>query len=211
MSKDQSRLELLIDVFELKAQRALAQPSITPPELVSAVLHEFRELDYLGTVPGAYRFLKASDRSPLELERPLSAQLTAQDKLILVENILPLPANTTRPSKRVYLREPSTGMVYKLQWLPAIIGRSTAEQTKNEQVAIDLAPHPMGLRVSRRHAQITEENGQFFLEGLSQNPTKIMDSQSRVIAVGNQKQAIRHGDVIVLDHSQITLKVLIRD
>ncbi|NJN66781.1 MAG: FHA domain-containing protein [Chloroflexaceae bacterium] len=65
--------------------------------------------------------------------------------------------------------------------------------------------------MSRRHAQITEERGQFYLEGLSQNPTMVEDAQGNRVPLHASKHRLHHGDRICLERSQITLKFLIRD
>lgn len=214
MSANQSRLELFIDVFGLKRQRALALPTLLPGEFVGAVLQEFRELEFLGEDPESYKIfkvLKDGNRAELDKASPLEKQLASQEQLVLVENIRPLPKDAKRPTQRVYLREQPMGTVYKLHWHPAIIGRLDARQANNELVAIDLTNHAMGLRVSRRHAQISEENGQYMLEGLSSNPTSIMDAQGTKKTLDGRKLPLSNGDIILLDHSQIALKFIIRD
>ncbi len=55
----QTRLDLRIDVFEKANQRALAMPNLTPPELIEAILLEFRELEYLSNKPADYLLIKA--------------------------------------------------------------------------------------------------------------------------------------------------------
>ena len=46
MSGGQTRLNVRIDVFEKADQRALPLRELTPPQLVEAILQEFRELEY---------------------------------------------------------------------------------------------------------------------------------------------------------------------
>ena len=211
MSANQARIELFIDILDLRNQRALALANITPPELVEAILQEFRELEYLSNSQVNYRLLKAGDRSPLDNEAPLDKQLTGNERLLLTENDVPLPKNAKRPTKHIYLREQGTDKVYKLHWQPAVIGRIDPRQTHNEWIAVDLALHEMGPRVSRRHIQITEENGQYYAEGLSQNPTTINDHQGNTRPLNSQKQPLHHGDVLYLENSQIALKCIVRD
>jgi hypothetical protein len=214
MSANQSRLELFIDVFGLKRQRALALPAIMPTDLVGAVLQEFRELEFLGDDPESYKIfkvLKDGNRSELDKNSPLEKQLAAQEQLVLVENIRPLPKDAKRPTQRVYLREQPMGAVHKLHWLPAIIGRHDAKQANNDLVAIDLSAHPQGLRISRRHAQISEDNGLYFLESLSSNPTLIVDGRGLKKTVETEKVPLQNGDTILLEHSQVALKFIIRD
>jgi hypothetical protein len=210
MSASQKRLELRIDVFEKTGQLAQALPGLTPPELVGAILQEFRELEYLSDLPGDYRLLKAEGNTPLDNASPLSEQLSSNRQLILVENQAPLPAGTQRPSKSAYLRDMAGGKVYRLSWQPAIIGRPDKKQPYNDRLVVNMETHSAGLRVSRRHAVITEENGQFYIQSLSGNPTFIKGANGVVRPVSEQKQPLQNGEMIWLEQSNINLKFIVR-
>jgi len=210
MSTGQSRLELMIDVFEKRGQRAMPLPTLMSSELVEAILQEFRELEYLGDSPAHYSLLKAADETPLNDEEPLRNQLAKGSRLVLVENEVPLPAKTARPSDPIYLRDQASGKVYKLNWQPAIIGRPDKNQPHNDRVAVDLETYKTGLRVSRRHAQITEENGRYFIQSMSKNPTAIKRGDDEPIVVTEEKRPLQNGDIIHLVRSNITLKFIIR-
>jgi len=206
----QRRLDLRIDVFEEKEQLAKALPNLTPPELVESILQEFRELEYLSGSPSHYKLLQAEDESPLDDEIALRHQLQDGSCLIMVEEEKPLPPKTARPAHPIYLREMAEGDVYKLHWLPAIVGRPDKNQPHNDWVAVDLERYAMGLRVSRRHAQITEENGQYFISSMSRNPTYVKDSEGNVTPVTEEKRPLHNGGVIHLERSNIALKFIIR-
>jgi hypothetical protein len=206
----QARLDLRIDVFEKTNQRALALPNLTPPELVEAILQEFRELEYLSSNPADYLLLNAKDKTPLDPESQLQQQSLDGGQLILFEKELPLPAGTKRPSHHLYLREQASGKVYKLHWQPAIIGRPDKNQPYNEWIAVSLESHPAGLRISRRQAMITEEGGQYFIESMSRNPTSIKNSEGKTIPVAANKQPLHPGDIIYLDRSNIAFKFIVR-
>jgi len=209
MSGDDTRIELQIDLFDLAAQRAMALNTLTPPQLVAAMLEEFRELEFLGDAPGDYQLLKLADRSPLDDTAALGDQVRGGDRLILVERVAAAPTGTRRPSKPVYLREQGSGKVFRLDWQPAIIGRPDLGQSGNELVSVDLTAHPAGQRVSRRHAQIVERDGVFFVEPLSPNPTLVRDGQGNTLPP-EKRQPLRHGDVVFLENSQIALKFIVR-
>jgi hypothetical protein len=210
MSANQARLELHIDVFEKKDQRALALPNLTPPELVEAILQEFRELEYLSGVSADYQLFKAEDKAPLDNGSELQQQLANNGRLLLAEAKLPLPKDTRRPTHDLYLREQATGKVYKLHWQPAIIGRPDKNQPHNDRLAVNLEPHPAGLRVSRRQALITEEGGQYYIESMSRNPTAIKTADDKTIALNASKHPLHHGDIIFLERSNIALKFIVR-
>jgi FHA domain len=211
MSANQPRLELRIDVFALGGQRALVLPTLTPPELVTAILDEFNELEFLSDAAGNYQLLKAPDRAPLDDATPTGQQLTVGEHLLLVEREPPLPKGAKRMRHHVYLRDQGTSKVYKLHWQPAIIGRPDNSQEHNDWLAVNMATHPAGRRISRRHAQITEANGQYFVERLSPNPTVVKDSQGISTPVDQQKHPLHHGDVLYFENSQIALKFIVRE
>ncbi len=207
----QTRLEITVDVFEAKNNRALIVPQLTPREMIASILDEFRSLAYLSQMPDSYALLRARDGLVLDEASPLGQQLKPGERLILAEYQPELPKETLQPSRHAYLREEASGEVYKLHWLPAIIGRVDASLSDNDRVAVDLAAHQRGLRVSRRHAQIIEENGRFFIESLSQNATTIRDSQGRETALNSGALPLEPGDIVSLDQSQIALQLIVRD
>jgi hypothetical protein len=211
MSTPQSRLQVIVDVFEEQGQRASIVPHLTVGELIESILHEFRSLAYMSDTPAAYSLIRAGDRSPLNGSVPLGQQIKAGERLVLVEAQPHLPEGTQMPRKHAYLRDEATGKVYKLHWCPAIIGRRDSSLPQNERIAVDLAPHERGLRVSRRHAQIGEEQGRFFIESLSQNPTTIYDTQGQHTTLNGRSFPLDHGQLISLDQSQIVLKFIVRD
>jgi hypothetical protein len=210
MSADEARIELLIDVFDLAAQRALALGTLTPPQLVAAVLEEFSELEFLGNNRADYVLLKAADQAALDESAPIGDQLAKGDRLILAERVPTLPNGTSAPSRPVYLREQASGKVFQLHWQPAIIGRPDQDHEHNARLAVNLADHPGGQRVSRRQAQIGESGGMFFIEPLSSNPTIVRDGQGQNFPA-QSRQPLRHGDVVYLENSQIALKFIVRE
>jgi hypothetical protein len=222
MTKKQQRIELLIDVFEQPQQRAQVLPQTTPLELIDSILQEFRELEYLGSRPEHYE-LRRTDGFDLVEEQPLQDQVTSGAHLIFAERERPLPAGAARPQHAVYLREPLGRRVFKLHWLPAIVGRSAAaggnkvEGNKvegdkaegGEFLAVNLGAHANGLRVSRRHAEIVAAGRGYAIRSLADNPT-FLRRNLLTIEVKQEPQPLQDGDVIVLERSHIELKFIVR-
>lgn len=206
------RLDLFVDIFEVKNEPAKALPELTPPELVDAILQEFRELEYLSDNPDDYQLvIKEKDFPRLKNDTQLAQQPLGAGQLILVEKMpRKFPTGTERPSQHVYLREQTSGKVYKLHWQPAIIGRPDNSQEHNSWIAVNLEPFETGLRVSRRHAQITEKDGQFYVESLSRNPTSIKDVEGKTRRITDKKELLQDGEVILLERSNIALKFIVR-
>jgi len=214
MSNTQPRIELFIDIFDHLNQRAQALPTITPPELIGALLQEFTELSFLGDEPHRYQLYKHADQEPLRPTIPLIEQVNSGEHLRLREEEAALPTATTRPSRRLYLRELSTRKVFPIDWVPAIIGRNAPNQPDNDQVAVDLEPFPTGLRVSRRHALITEEAGQFYVTSLSDNPTALKaahGTDGQLLPVTTAPVVLGAGKRIHLERSGIDLQVIVRE
>lgn len=203
-------IEVFIDVFDLKEQRALVVPTLSPPDLVNAVLQEFRELEYLGTNKDLYRLVRVSDGAELAADRQLARLIQPQDRLAIQEVPQPAPAHGKVIEGRLYLREQPTGTVHKIHWEPAVIGRPDPAAS-NDLLAINLSSNANGLRVSRRHAQVTVDRGRYFVESLSPNPTTVTSTRNSITTtlLQGQKHLIEDGDMIVLDRSQITLKVIV--
>ncbi len=214
MSTAPHRLQLFVDVFHEKNQRALVLPEIRPQAFIQAILQEFRQarMEFLGDDPDAYQLVRADDETPLNPEIPLGEQLQQDDHLILVERMAPLPPGAQRPSRALYLRELATNHVFRVQWVPAIIGRPDPSRPDDALLAVNLRHFETGLRVSRRHAQIFEQDETFYIKSLSQNPTSLVQGEdTKPIPVTSTPLPIHHGDLIILDRSNITLKVLFRD
>ena len=210
MSTNQKRLDLRIDVFDKLAQWAKPLPTLRPPELVDAILQEFQELEYLSDASDDYYLVQAENEAALLQEDvPLQQQVVNESRLKLLEVERPLPPGTKPPSQAVYLRDVANGKVYKLHWLPAIIGRPDKNQPHDDRIAVDLESYKTGLRVSRRHAQMTEQNGRYFIESLSRNPTTVKN-EAGTEEVGDKKRPLQHGDLIQLERSNIALKFIIR-
>lgn len=205
MSANQARLELFVDLPELAGQRALALPALGPSELVGAILDEFHSLGQLSDRPGDYRLLRAADGVELDPAAPIGAQLAGGERLVLAEREPPLPPDTRRPTWRVYLRDEAASAVYTLHWQPAVIGRAGP----GRPVAIDLAGHPRGLRVARRHAAIGEQGGRLFVQRLSPSPTTLLAAGGATTSLDGRPHPLEDGDTISLDASAIALRVIV--
>jgi hypothetical protein len=212
MSSSQARLALLIDIFDRASQPAQVLPKIKPPQLVEAIIQEFREIEYLADDPTQYYLARADDETPLDDGVELGRQRLAPGAhLLLCERTLVAPEGAQPFRQRVYLREQSLGKVYRLAWHPAIIGRRAESQAPGEaqQIAVDLQPFPTGLRVSRRHLSIGESDGDLVVENLSNNPVLIQRAGGDQIPIQADKTSLLAGDIIFLERSQIALKVLL--
>ena len=208
MAGQQQRIELKIDLPDRSNQRALALPTITSRDFINAILQEFDELDYLGKSADDYVLYRGEENTALDASLPLSQQIGPSARLVLKEKEIALPSGASRPVIAAYLREMKSGNVYKLHWVPALIGRPDKSQPQNHLLCVNLESHASGVRVSRRHACITAEQEHFYLEGLSNNPT-LLRRDTLTTEVTTERQPLQDGDVIVLGRSDIALKFVI--
>lgn len=210
MCAAKKRIELFVELFDLPAQRAHALTDLTPIELVNAILQEFREVECLDIDPARYHLVKVDDQSPLNDAEAIEEQLKEGDHLRLQETRSLLPPGARQADVDLYLREVTTERVFKLQWLPAIIGRDDPHQANNQLVAANLASFKSGLRVSRRHARILQENGEYFIEPLSANPTSIRTVENKMFRLSAGRHPLASGDTVILERSEISLKFIVR-
>lgn len=207
---DYSRLDITLDVFDLKNQRARPLANLTPAEFITATLDEFSEIDYLSNRADQYQLVNNADGQLLDEDTALGEQIGSNAHLAIIDREIPLPANSRPMRDDVYLREMGTGTVYKLHWQPAIIGRSDKNVGQEEFLIANFETLPLGLRISRRHASISERNGQYYIKQLSRNPTLVESANGSTTTLTNDARQLQHGDHIKLERSGADLKFIER-
>jgi len=212
MSASKDRIEVKIDILEIPAQRALVLPTLLPDELIGAVLQEFREVERLGVDMNAYELIDVATGKPLE-NQPIGVQRSqgaGEIHLKLAERVPVAPKGSQLANESIYLREPTSGRVFKLNWLPAIIGRPDRNLPDNQLLAANLESMSSGLRVSRRHAQISCQGTDYFVQRLSGNPASLRRATGEIVHLFDSSRVpILNGDVLYLERSQIALKFLV--
>ena len=190
MSSSQARLDLLVDVFELQGQQARVLTSIKPPELVEAVLEEFRELEVLSDDPSAYYLVKANDRTRLDDTVEIGRQqLRKDDRLILEERTQPIPENTQKLAQHVYLREQNSGKATGFTGSRPSSAGTEKVHPRRVGGRRSAALFHRNCAATQRHFVITEANGQFYVENLAKNPaanvrTEVQRSRSTQTKLG---------------------------
>lgn len=211
MNSSQTRIAVTIDVFEEAGQQARVLRDLKPPQLIKAILQEFHGLEYLVDDPDHYCLIKAESDLMLDEAISLEAQVRPEERLVLAEREKQPPEGSMPPSLPIYLRELRASKTYPIGWLPAIIGRRSENRPQNELVAVDLSPLLSAQRVSRRHVQLTESSGRFYVQNLRSNPVSLLsESNQSVIPITAEPQVLSPGDIIRLDRSEIELKFIVR-
>jgi hypothetical protein len=202
-------LELTFDVFDETEQRASVRRGLTVAQLIQAIINEFEDLD--GRAANLYGLYPEGGQRPLEASKTLTEQgVQPGDRLVFSWARDPL-RQLRRPlthGPQFALQEVSSQVLFALEWQPAIIGRPDADAAHNELLAINLKWLPGALRVSRRHARITEQNGTYYLEGLAERNPTLLNGQR--LSLG-RKYPLRVGDTIGLGTSNIQLVFLQQD
>jgi hypothetical protein len=209
MAARTQRLDLRIDIFESTAQRAQVLPTLMPAELIAEILQEFADLEYLGKSANDYVLQKAENHALLDESLALAQQVGQNDHLALADRDVPIPNGTQRPTQNAYLREQNSGHVYRIHWVPAILGRPDRALPDENRLCVNLEIFRTGMRVSRRHAQISQEQDIFYLEGQASNPT-LLQRGSQTTAVTVDKVPLLNGDLILFERSNLTLKFIVR-
>ncbi len=100
-----------------------------------------------------------------------------------------------------YLEEERNGVVFRLEWQPAIIGRAVQmDPSASRLLAVDLTGLTGAEYVSRQHACLTESAGQYSIEGLNpRNPTfvneeELAEGAMRVLQPGDR---VRVGKMVL--------------
>jgi len=200
-------LDLTFDIFDETDQSASVRMSLTVEQLIAEVLQEFEGLERSN--PAAYALTLEGSQSALDARRTLVEQgVQNGDHLVFgwVQKSGEALRQPLQGTTGVALQEASTGSLYPITWQPARIGRPDSDPAHNELLAVNLEWLPAGRSVSRRHAQITERAGAYYLESLTpQNPTIL---NGKALAPG-QIAYLNPGDRITLGHNNIELTFII--
>ncbi len=190
-------------VSELFDDKTEQEASIRTNLTVRALIEEIRrEFDL---IEGEYVLKRRGEAQALPFNKTL-AQLGIQtgSELVFERERMRLSQQIVRRGRRFFqgisgpqiavLVEEQSGQEFLIRWQPAIIGRASASNPVSaEELAVNLAALPNARTVSRQHAQITEQKGRYFLEGLAKrNPTFLNGEE----LVHGEKRMLREGDRI---------------
>jgi hypothetical protein len=201
----ENRINLTItsDLFDESAnQGASVRPNLTVRALVREIVREFglppgnyvleltpgealdmeKSMDQLGIQTGAeLLFKRQQHRLSRQLQR--QAQQTGQSGAYFQ----PIPEQ-----RRAVIRVPGSEQVFTIGWQPAIIGRPDAKNPASaETLAVNVEGIESARTVSRQHARLTEQNGQYYVESMARNnPTYLNDTA----LMFGEKRALRSGD-----------------
>jgi hypothetical protein len=193
-----------------RRQEVSVRANLTVRALIEEIRREFNLLD------AGYRLTLAGQREALPLDRTIEqlglqtgAELVFErDRHRLDQRVIARGGQyfeaVSQPG-RARLREAASGQVFPIEWQPAIIGRPDAVNPVSAQaLAVDVSTLAEGRTVSRRHAQITERGGTYYLEALNERNPTLLNGQA--LAIG-ERRALSPGDTIRVGLVELVFEV----
>ena len=193
-------IDVKVDVFEQTGQRARLRRSLTVQALIEEILREFDDIS--ANAPEKYAiYLKGFDRPLKPLETLAELDIQPQDELVF-DYVRQSIRRMLEVKNYATLREESTGKEFDIQWQPAVIGRPSTDVDHNIILAVNVQLLPNGKTVSRKHAQITFEEGRYFIEPLAEQNKVFLNGRELPVHV---KREVRNGDKLSLGTNKLTL------
>ncbi len=177
------RMDITVEIQSIGPKRANVRSSMYVASLISATKDKFN-------LDGSYVLVRKGERQPLSPEIPLEQAGISDGSVLVCARVV--QASRTKDAiesgvrepiskqfKRVYLQEVRQLVEYDMAWQPAVIGRrDRRDPSNNKLLVVDLEGFEEAPTVSRHHACITEKDGSFFIEGISENnPTYLGDTR----------------------------------
>ena len=182
---DRLNVTIEVQVNEIGSKHVNLRSSLVVANLVTAVQDKFN-------LDGKFQIRLQNARRALAANSPLDQAGVTEGSVLVFSPVV--EATGTREAilrgqrqpigqglRRIYVQEERSLSEFDLRWQPAVIGRKDRRDPfMNKLLAVALDDVQGASSVSRHHACITEKDGQFFIESLSEtNPTYLGDSRLR--------------------------------
>lgn len=209
---DGDRIEVFIDVFDEKQQRALVLEKLSVEKLMLEIAHEFDgiETDEIER----YVLIDKETRRDLKPELSLIEQnIQHGDMLDFVYrpkgiDVAPVKKRVPAQSTAVLVLQRSESESegeaetrFEIGFQPAIIGRHDPIFDA-DTLAVDLAGVPNARMLSRQHAQLTEANGVWSIKRIKETNKLYVDGE--IVPFG-ETQKLAEGSVIELGPKVVKL------
>lgn len=197
---DYIRMSITSELFVEKPQQNVEILGSVPVKtIIYEIMKEFG-------LKGSYGLWFKSTKQELDLNRTLVEQnvgLGAELEFGKRTTRLPAGASEITGTMRGFFRVEGDGRTFPLAWQPALIGRST-DATSASQLAVDLKDVDQTKSVSRQHAQVTENAGEYLIQRLADNNQLIVDGKTlaRLSPMG-----IKSGSVIKVGNLTMTFEL----
>lgn len=194
-------VDVKIDIFEHTGQRAKLRRTLSISGLIDEILKEFDDVSADSAAKYAV-YLKGIARALTGSATIAELDIQPQDELIFEYKRQQNIRETLQPQDFASLRDETTGKKFDIQWQPALIGRPTAEADHNLKLAVNVESVPKGMTISRKHAQITFSDDQFYIEPLAENNPVFLNEKE--MPFGSMWE-IKNGDRLTLGRFMFTL------
>ncbi len=180
-------LTITSDLFDDSSQEASIRENLPVRTLIAEARKEFNLPE------GNYSLIMKSSGKMLDPEKTLEQSGVQTGAVLILNRERRAPVREMSSvmedfsrrlisgTNRAFLREEESGHIFEIQWQPAIIGRPDANNPASAStLAVNLGPLEGSKTVSRHHARITEQGGQFFVESMADhNPTYLNEGLVR--------------------------------
>jgi hypothetical protein len=197
------RIELTInsDLFDITPQDASVRENLPVRILINETRKEFNLMD-----DAVYSMRVENTKQTLDPDKSLEQQGVAtgakltfvRDKRAPVREAAARGnSNERQPIRGAVqglLREKVTDQLFEIAFQPAIVGRPDPTNTQTGNLlAVNLGTFEGAKSVSRYHARLTEDDGQFFLESLADHNPAFLNGS--IVRVG-EKRVLIPGDMV---------------
>lgn len=114
--------------------------------------------------------------------------------------------HTVSPTFMIRLRETQSSTVFEVTTLPALIGRYS--QRTGQHVNVDLRELANADTVSRRHAQISQDNETYVITRL-ENTNPVSVNGNEIVTNGNHP--LKHRDILRLGEIELLVEIMRAD
>jgi hypothetical protein len=208
---DRVTLTITSDLFDDNPQQeASVRANVTIRTLIEETRREFNLME------GNYILTPVGEQEPLPHDQTLeqlgvlmgSELVFQRERHSISQHMVVRGGHFFQPiadAPPAFVREGSSGTVFDIGWHPAIIGRPDATNpASGDMLAINLGDMEEARTVSRQHARILVQAGNYFLEPLAQrNPTFINDVEMEY----GEKKRLKTGDKIRVGQVALTFHI----
>lgn len=193
-------------VGETETRRAKVRPGLVVSDLILEIGRKFQISD-----PQNYELYRLGISTPLQRGQPLIKQGVQDGARLVLSNPALQHRRPISSQHKALLQLQDNKLLIELQWQPAVIGRpDAADAIHTALLAVNLEWLPNSRRISRRHAQITEEAGLYYLEALAPNNPTFLNREKSPLEI-NQRRPLKHNDRIQLRNSGVILTFIMQD
>jgi hypothetical protein len=199
-------IDLFFDIFDEKNQHASVRESLTVADLIDEITREFDDLDR--ETLDSYALFLQDKNQPLNGSRNLLEQgVQPGDRLVFTwaRSQLQSARRPLSDTASFALQDETSQVLFPIEWQPAVIGRPDTDLEHNDLLAVDLRWLPESPRVSRRHAQITEVKGVYYIESLTPNNPTYLNGHG--LSLGKTYK-LKVGDTIRFGYTDIRLRYI---